>query len=145
MVYFLLISLRVKFHFISLLCSAWYMAEKDFSLVLIFLTVNLCCLLKFLSSKRFWSLCVLRDGPHLHTHFCLQMIGGIIKEVRINTNTWHLASNGLMFTKEKQEVEGFMQFMGGGKQLGRSFDVRTVWCIQSQHLLYSNINCYITV
>lgn len=54
------------------------------------------------------------------------MIGGIIKEVGINTNTWHLASNGLMFTKEKQKVEGFMQFMGGGKQPGRSFDTCSI-------------------
>lgn len=125
-----------SFHWESY-CSAWYMGRK-----------GLLSCFDFLGSKSllFWNFCTLRgfgafiylECLHLHTHFCLKWLGGIIKEVGINTNAWNLASNGLMFTKQKQGVKGLVQFMGEGKQLGRSFDSCSILkaCQKSESVMH---------
>lgn len=86
-------------------------------------------------SVLFWNFCTLRGfGAFVYLEMAhtwtftsaYNWLGGIIKEVEIKTNTWNLASNGLMFTKQKQKAKGLVQFMGGGKQLGRSFGTRSI-------------------
>lgn len=64
--------------------------------------------------------------------------GGVIREIVVNTNTQNLASNGFMFTKQKQEAKSLMQFMGGGKQLGRSFDTCSILnsCQKSESVMH---------
>lgn len=44
-----------------------------------------------------------------------------------------------MFTKQKQEVKGVVQFMGEGKQLGRCFDLPEEWeCDAFKHSIIAN-------